>query len=651
MTFVTASDSLRIRFGVHAQTGPAFPSLRYYGTPDIPNCCSEFTKGSGTTYGIGALMEIPLSQTLFLGVRGSFAQTNVSLNNDETTIGLINNSQGTLTFNHAFTANFPGISLSSFLGWKITSSLFLSAGPGAQIITSPTFSQKESIAQGTPGTFIDGKRIRNEYSGTMNDARSLVWDLNIIAGYDLPLDSKKTFFLTPELHYSIALQSAIQTSDNSFWRNNTLRGGFSFKYSPTIKPTQSIKPPDIVPPPPPPPPKPVPTPPTAALSVEIVAHDGSISKNNIKIEEFISTEMYPLLSYIFFDELSSSIPSRYYRTTAERKQEHSERSLAQSGAMTLYYHILDIIGKRMTDIPSATITLTGCISGSKEEVNNSTLAQQRTETIANYFIQTWGISPQRIKKTHRGLPASPANTSRPEGLEENRRVEINSDDKRITDPVIITDTLIKGAVLAIFSPIIQAKEGLKEWKMVIKQDNNLVDEHSHSSEPKLPVEYKIIENKQNRFLNEGTLHAELTVTDKKNQTIKVSTDTIPYSVLSISDKRKSLNNDKEFDKYRLLLFGYDQSSLSEEHKRIISFIRPRIHNGANIIIRGSTDNIGDVDYNSTLSLQRAKESVKALGLNAEAIGIGTSGAGYDNSLPEGRFYNRTVEILVTNPVN
>lgn len=649
MTFVTAADSLRIRFGVHAQIGSAFPSLRYYGTPGIPNCCSEFTTGSGSVYGIGALTEIPLSQSFFLGIRGSFTDTEVLLNNDENTIGLINNTQGVLTFNHTFTANFPGITLSSLLGWKITSSLFLSTGPGTQIITSPTFSQKESIAQGTPGTFIDGKRIRNEYAGTMTDARSFAWDWNIIAGYDLPLDSKKTFFLTPELHYSLALQSTIQTSDNSFWRNSSLRGGISFKYSPYTKPVQNIIPPPKTAPPPPP--IPVPTPPIASLSVEIVAHDGSISKNNIKIEEFISTEMYPLLRYIFFDELSSDIPTRYHRTTAEKRQEHNERSLAQNGAMSLYYHILDIIGKRMTEYPTATITLTGCISGSKEEVNNSSLAQQRTETVANYLIQTWGISAQRIKKTHRGLPATPANTSRPEGLEENRRVEINSDDKRITDPVIITDTVIQGSVIARFSPIIQAKEGLKEWKIIINRDNKLVAEHSHSSEPNTPIEYRIIDNQQARYLDQGTLHAELTVTDKKNQTVKVTTDTIPYSVLSISNKRKSLNNDKEFDTYRLLLFGYDQFSLSEDHKRSISFIQQRIHNGATIIVRGSTDNIGDTEYNKTLSLQRAKESVKALGLQAEAIGIGTTGAGYDNTLPEGRFYNRTVEILVTNPVN
>ena len=122
-------------------------------------------------------------------------------------------------------------------------------------------------------------------------------------------------------------------------------------------------------------------------------------------------------------------------------------------------------------------------------------------------------------------------------------------------------------------------------------------------------------------------------------------------MLSVNDKRKTRSEDNEFDKYRLLLFGYDQSSLSEEHKRILTFIQPRIHNDAKIIIRGSTDNIGDSEYNNTLSLQRANESAKALGLQVETMGVGTSGAGYDNTLPEGRFYNRTVEIQVTNPVH
>lgn len=645
---LTAADSLRVRFGVNGHIGTALPSLLYYGTTNIPNCCPEFTHGQGSVYSIGAIAEIPLSQSFFLGMRGSFTSVIVDLTQEENTIGLINNSQGNIRFIHSFTATFPGISSAALFGWKTTSSLSLATGPGIHIITSPTFSQKESIAQGTPGTFIDGKRVRNEYSGTMNDAQSLNWEWNIIAAYDLGLDNKRSFFISPEIQYIHSLSNNVKTNDNSFWHNSSLRGGIAFKYRPHHKPEPVIipTPPPSIPTPTPP----APIPPTASINVEIIGQDSKSTSKNINIEEFVSTEMYPLLRYIFFDEMSASIPSRYNTLPRTDVGNINERTLAQKGAMALYYNVLNIIGKRMRENPQATITLTGCLSGSKEELNMPKLAQQRVETIAQYLFEIWGISQQRVRLVQRTLPAVPANIARTEGLEENRRVEISSDYMGITDPIIITDTIIQGTSMIKYTPQIQAKEGLNNWNLVIKKDNVPLMELSEKTLPQKPVEYNIIQNNKHQLSSSGNLYAVLTVTDNKNQTIKVSADSIPYSVLSVTDKRKTRKDDNEFDRYRLLLFGYDQSSLSEEHKRILTFIQPRVHNDAKIIIRGSTDNIGDSEYNNTLSLQRAKESAKALGLQAETMGVGTSGAGYDNTLPEGRFYNRTVEIQVTNPV-
>lgn len=644
---LTAADSLRVRFGVNSHIGTALPSLLYYGTTNIPNCCPEFTHGQGSVYSIGAIAEIPLSQSFFLGMRGSFTTINVDLTQEENTIGLINNSQDNIRFIHSFTATFPGISSAALFGWKTTSALSFATGPGVHLITSPTFSQHESIAQGTPGTFIDGKRLRNEYSGTMTDAQSLNWEWNVIVAYDLALDNQRSFFISPEIQYILGLSNAIKTTDNSFWYNSSLRGGIAFKYRPHHKPEPIIIPPPIIISPPPP----LPTPPTASINAEIIGANGSNTSKNIFIEEFVSTEMYPLLRYVFFDEMSASIPSRYRILQTKDADTINERTLARKGAMTLYYHVLNIIGKRLRDNPQATITLTGCLSGTKEELNMPKLAQQRAEKVAQYLSETWGISQQRMRLVQRTLPAVPANISRTEGLEENRRVEISSDYIGITDPIIITDTIIQGTSSVKYTPKIQAKEGLNNWNLIIKKDNTPLIDFSDKILPQRPVEYNIIQNNKHQLNNSGNLYAELTVTDNKNQTIKIISDSIPYSVLSVNDKRKTRSEDNEFDKYRLLLFGYDQSSLSEEHKRILTFIQPRIHNDAKIIIRGSTDNIGDSEYNNTLSLQRANESAKALGLQVETMGVGTSGAGYDNTLPEGRFYNRTVEIQVTNPVH
>lgn len=645
-----AADSLRVRFGIHGHYGVANPSIRYYGTEGIPNCCPQFTEGTGNIYSIGALAEIPLTSSFLFAIRGSFLHSSIDLSKDENTIGLVSNAEGTITFNHSFIGNFSGIDISPLFGWRPTNGLNVWTGPGLTILTSPSFEQKETIKPGTRGTFLDGKRTRNSFVGNLNDASTLVWNWTVGIGYDLPLDKERSFFISPEVLYTLGLTDMVKPTGDSYWKNSYLRAGIALKYMPhkTIPPL-----PIIVPPPPPPPvivKIPEPEPPKAELSLEIVQHDGTLQSDNIKIEEFVATQMFPLLNYVFFDEKSDQIPARYVRSTNETKNSFDEKSITSADAITLYYHILDLLGKRLIHIPSATVTLTGCLSGGKEEQGMPNLAQQRAENVAHYLENMWGISKDRISIETRAIPSSPGNTTKTEGLEENRRVEIRSSDKRITDPIIITDTVISGSAELRIYPTIQTPAGLKEWTITAKTDKGTIGNFSDKVLPKPPLKVILSEKDKTILTNSGTVSASLTVTDNKDRTVTATSTSIPFSVISLHSKRSISGTDKELDKYNLLLFGYDQSSLNEDHKRILSFVKSRIHNGAKITIKGSSDNLGDENYNADLSLQRAKETAKTLGFPAETLGVGTNGAGFDNTLPEGRFYNRTVEIQVENPI-
>lgn len=647
-TCVYAADSLRTRFGVFGQFGAALPTLRYYGTEGIPNCCPQFTGGEGNVFSIGALAEIPLSNSFLFIARGGFLRTDISTSTDESTKGLVNNAEGIITFNHSFIGKFSGINVSGLFGWRITNSLTVSTGIGGTILSSPTFEQREIVKPGTRGTFLDGTRIRNSYSGHLNDAQTMVWDWNVVAGYDLPLDSERSFFITPEIIYTQGLTDMVKTTGDTYWKNSYLRGGISLKYMPK----RTVIPPPAEPPPPPPPPpivEKIPDPPTATLSLEIIEQNGTMSSDEIRIEEFVSTQMFPLLNYVFFEERSAELPKRYKVSTPTTKNDFSEKRTSQEGAISLYYSLLDIIGKRLLQFPNARITVTGSLSGGKEEYNNTTLAQQRAETIIRYLKDIWGISDDRIIIETRALPSMPANIAKPEGLAENRRVEIKSNDKRITDPIITTDTIVSGAKSLRIYPSVQTPAGLAEWTMSIKNDNNSIANYKEKQKPNSEYSIPLTQKNKSILSNKGTIVADVSVTDTKNRTATVR-KSLPYSVISIQSKRTNAQSDKELDKYNLLLFGYDQANLTDDHKRIIPLIQSRIREGAKIIIKGSSDNVGDNAYNQDLSLQRAKESAKSLGIPAEVLGVGTQGAGFDNSLPEGRFYNRTVEIQVENPI-
>jgi outer membrane protein OmpA-like peptidoglycan-associated protein len=72
-------------------------------------------------------------------------------------------------------------------------------------------------------------------------------------------------------------------------------------------------------------------------------------------------------------------------------------------------------------------------------------------------------------------------------------------------------------------------------------------------------------------------------------------------------------------------------------------------------ITGSTDRLGEQQYNTDLSQRRANAVRNIiLGFQPQAKILSTRGVGasvlpYDNNFPEGRYYCRTVSILVKTP--
>ncbi|HEX5316550.1 MAG TPA: hypothetical protein VFX22_07865, partial [Candidatus Kapabacteria bacterium] len=65
-----------------------------------------------------------------------------------------------------------------------------------------------------------------------------------------------------------------------------------------------------------------------------------------------------------------------------------------------------------------------------------TLARNRAETIRDYLASVWGIPNDRLRTTTSVSPHNPSSTEYAEGFEENRRVELSSNDDRILAPIV-----------------------------------------------------------------------------------------------------------------------------------------------------------------------------------------------------------------------
>lgn len=145
--------------------------------------------------------------------------------------------------------------------------------------------------------------------------------------------------------------------------------------------------------------------------------------------------------------------------------------------------------------------------------------------------------------------------------------------------------------------------------------------------------------------------AELQLEDKKGNKHTAKTQTEAIELISIQQKRINRVGDYEVEKFSLILFDFDKATIEGGNKKIVDFIMKRIKPESEINITGYTDRTGDDKYNQQLSERRANSTKQAIKRNdAKAIGIGEQKLLYNNDLPEGRFYCRTVEIEVKTKV-
>ena len=68
----------------------------------------------------------------------------------------------------------------------------------------------------------------------------------------------------------------------------------------------------------------------------------------MNVYETTVTETFPILPYLFFDSASANLVPRYQFISADGNSQFTENALPHN-SLGAYYHILDIIGKRMTE--------------------------------------------------------------------------------------------------------------------------------------------------------------------------------------------------------------------------------------------------------------------------------------------------------------
>ncbi len=529
-------------------------------------------------------------------------------------------------------------------GMKPVAKIF--GGPSLGYLVSRSADQTEVVLAPSNGVFSSTHtNTRTLATGQIPNSNALFVGLTLGAGLILPVGNNSR--LIPELSFTYPIT---QIRSDVGWKVMSLRLGTALEFDvspyerePAVLVSSEPKKHSL----------------TASVQlIGVIKQDAASPEQeqaipSVRIEEFVRRDAYPLLNFVFFNQGSADIPERYYAFADKVGAESFHlNSLVDQPTLKVYYHTLNIIGRRLTDHPQASVTLIGSNDNTGVELNAIHLSQARADALKKYLTDVWGIAPSRITTQAMNLPRNPSPSDIKEGLEENRRVEIVTNDPEVLDP-IATEAIDR----TMNPPILRVKTEVKSTSpettdLTLEQGGKTLQDFgtARTSQDWMPLRSDIPMAEQPIV---AVLHA-------KNQDGDETTvrDSTIVKQITVQKKRMEKTKDKVIERYSLITFDFDKADLDARSQRVINDIAANVTPHDTIQVTGFTDMTGEANHNRTLSSDRAKHVQEAL-RSATAAKAGTALIAYngegeknlvDNTLPEGRFLSRTVNIRIERPI-
>ncbi len=624
---------------------------------DCPQC-GNFSNGSGNGFEIQLFGEVPFNfyRRLDLTFGAGFAERGGAFGQSITDAEMVlNNSNVDVPFTrlNTFSATLAYIDL--FGGLRITPlkkiPAYFSADFDADIPAgkSVTYTQTESIVS------PQGLLYPENHSTTLTDAEGPVPGANTlfgirgILGYELPFGPILT--ASPELSYYLPLN---QVTTSRPWQVSSVSLGVAIRWN---RPANAMPEEPMLPPE-----KPARAPvvqredPNALAPKLSVA---SISSEPFHIIETTVTETFPILPYIFFDSASAIIPDRFAQISSANAAQFKESDLPHR-SLESYYQILNVVGSRMQANPSATLTINGTTDGREEKDEGGgmkdekvKLAGNRAIAVRDYLTKIWSIEPARLIITTTEVPKNPSSTEYAEGFEENRRAELSSNNDQILKPIVHERFREESSVPKAIPIALSASSsiGVRNWHLVISSRGSSVYETSGDGTPPNSIEWKPSDGQVE------SLAKTLGLKDSLMLTLDATASNGAHSSEHVAFSASKSINPFELSRLSLIVFDFDQSAIDQQNQRMIAqFVAKSLYAASTATITGSTDNLGELDHNQKLSESRAFNvrdlilADKPTATITSTKGIGPSNLLYDNHLPEGRYYCRTVKVEVETPL-
>ncbi|HLO56784.1 MAG TPA: OmpA family protein [Saprospiraceae bacterium] len=478
-------------------------------------------------------------------------------------------------------------------------------------------------------------------TGDLNNVKGSLISAQIGAGLDIPLNSRDNQIqavLSPFVSFQPYFGQSPRTVET--WNITTLRAGAGLKFGrgreiPVVNVLMTMD--DI------------------RFTVK--------SPKNIPTER-VYAETFPLRNYIFFDLGSTEIPERYILLNKDQVKDFKEDQAGvfesnnsadrSEKVMLVYYNLLNVMGDRMVRNPGTSITLVGSSEkGAEDGLKMST-------SVKKYLTNVFGITPSRIVVEGGTKPKIPS--EQPGGTLEldllragDRRVSIESKSPELLmefgdvntpsfKPVQIKATQMAPLDSYVSFNVEDKDNKLSFWTMEVKDQKGNTKNFGPYTGKNVYLSGKSVLGDQPKGVYKITMKG----TKKDGSTImqNATSEIVQWTP----------TKDQEGKRYSILYEFNDAKAIDIYKKYLTNVIAPTISPNSIVYIHGYTDTIGDELNNSNLSLARAHDVHKILmnslekagrkDVTFEVFGFGEDSklSPFKNTLPEERFYNRTVII-------
>ena len=654
-------------------------TLRCIGDP----ACPTYDGGVGSQFGfMGNVEWMPTDW----GMRGSIGFSNGSV--EMSTIdsrALVKDVNGVivpLVREHSLNISLPMINMDLGLQKSFGNSRVF-FGPSFGFLLSPNWKSTSTLLSPNNVTFNSGSRDTVFLDQAIPNVNSLQYGISMGYGHHIPISKKVV--IVPEISASIPFSRIIAGPE---WKQTSILIGMSIRWgmgavkeevirraevidtievnvnerigsliiegqkksiksieefethkiiTETIQRTDTLKvglPPKVSPKP--------------FMKAHIAQDEESEEVDAVNVRGQLVTEAFPILPMVFFSEADANLHPRYrqLRTIEGFASDKLDPFVSEQ-----HKDILNIIGERMNKNMQAKIELHG-FSDPTTENSNCELAGKRVGTVREYLANVWNVDRSRITiemDNRRCSPENPTMSRIPQGYEENRRIEIISEQKDILAPVIrsryveITEYAPKELHINTSRKI---GENINSWKLSSQLGDSVLHVKDGAQIPfwiQMPIE------KEDARLMQQSMNDQL----QMSMIIQDNEGDLGSTEMSIPIQRDTTNY--AIQRLSLMHFPVQKATLDRQGRNAIDAFLQDLEDNASISIIGYSDNLGNAQSNLELSKERAEtvykyirsikpksNIVKVNGLGSTALPPGIR----SHELPESRFLSRTVQIEI-----